>query len=350
VFAYELEGDGVGGPGSGCLQLGGASAPQRREVIVKIKAPDEDAIAVGEALAHVCDARVGDAFTRWRDRLGLIGAQARELAIYRQKDPRVRRHVPALRGALVEAGTCTLVLDRISDAVLLDSVDRPEAWTREHIDAAIDGLARLHAVWYGKEDALTQQPWIGHVATASNVAEMSDLWAALAAHAAPSFSSWTGPGIVSIHSRLARDIGTWWRAFDGLPRTLIHHDFNPRNVCLRRSSSGLELSAYDWELSTVGSPARDLAELLCFVLPDHATDERVHGWIDRHRLRLERETGSPIDAAAWRATFASALYDLLVRRWPVYALVHRVRRQAFLPRAVRAWRRLYESFPWRNQP
>jgi aminoglycoside phosphotransferase (APT) family kinase protein len=173
------------------------------------------------------------------------------------------------------------------------------------------------------------------------MAEMTDLWSALARHSAPAFSSWADPGIASVQQRLIAGIEGWWPLTEAAPRTLIHHDFNPRNICLR----GGHLCAYDWELASVGAPQRDLAELLCFVLAPDTRAGEVRHWIEHHRVRLEQETGVAIARDAWRQGFRGALYDFMINRLAFYALIHRVRRQSFLPRVVRTWRRLYELFP-----
>jgi hydroxymethylglutaryl-CoA reductase (NADPH) len=154
-------------------------------------------------------------------------------------------------------------------------------------------------------------------------------------------SSWAEPDIGSLQKRLIGSIGTWWRWLESEPRTLIHHDFNPRNICLR----GGRLCAYDWELAAVGAPQRDLAELLCFVLrPDVGVDE-VRRWIAHHRQALAAETGMELDPASWQLGFQGALYDVMINRLTTYALIDRVRRQPFLAGVVRTWRRLYEHFP-----
>jgi hydroxymethylglutaryl-CoA reductase (NADPH) len=123
-------------------------------------------------------------------------------------------------------------------------------------------------------------------------------------------------------------------------------------VCLRSTLKGwggpadepLRLCAYDWELATLGAPQRDLAEFLCFVLTD-ATTADAGRWIEHHRVALERASGTTIDAVRWTGGFRSALYDVLINRLAMYAMVHRVRRQSFLPRVVRTWRCLYQQFP-----
>jgi thiamine kinase-like enzyme len=171
---------------------------------------------------------------------------------------------------------------------------------------------------------------------------MSALWTTLADHAAPFFSSWADPDLAAIHRRLVSSVDRWWPALNIGPRTLIHNDFNPRNICLRGEHA--TLCAYDWELATLGAPQRDLAEFLCFVLPPDAALDDVSPWIERHRVALEREHGRPIDPDVWIAGFQGALYDLLINRLSVYAVVHRVRRQPFLPRIVRTWRNLYQLF------
>ncbi|CAN5785863.1 hypothetical protein BH18ACI5_BH18ACI5_25030 [soil metagenome] len=325
-----------------------------QDVFVKLKARDADVIAVGEALAALVDPAVGRAYAQHADRAGFAGSHQREISIYRQTDARMTRHMPRVLGTLSEesTGTWMAVLEDLSAAADLDSVDRTDLWGPAEIGAAIDGLAALQSVWLGRDAELRRTPWIGHVPSARSMTEMNELWAALAGHAAPYCVGWADPDIVRIHQLLVNEVGAWWPALEAGPRTLIHNDFNPRNICLRRAPSGrggsnrgeLRLCAYDWELATLGAPQRDLAEFLCFVLTDTNVGD-APSWIERHRLALERETGVSIDPHQWTQGFGSGLYDLLINRLATYAVVHRVRRQSFLPRVVATWRRLYDLFP-----
>ena len=316
-------------------------------MILKVKARDRDVMAVGEAVARICGEQLGAAYQRWQDRVGFAASHQREIAVYRQTDPRITRHVPRVLGSIADDETdiFAVVLECIADATHLDSPSAGGDWNDAAVGTAIDGLARLQAVWYGRESDLRRLPWCGFERTAASISEMTDLWTALAVHARPSFCAWADPGISSVHRRLIAQAARWWRVLEAAPRTLIHNDFNPRNICLRRIDSGPALCAYDWELSTIGAPQRDLAELLCFVLPHDVSRTTVDGWIERHRRALARETGSSIDPGQWREGFRSSLYDLLIDRVSMYALIHRIRRQTFLPRVVRRWRRLYGFFP-----
>ena len=142
------------------------------------------------------------------------------------------------------------------------------------------------------------------------------------------------------------EVDAWSRRLDRGPRTLIHNDFNPRNIALRRAPEGLRLSAFDWELATIGAPQRDLAELLCFVLPPDASLTTISRWVERYRALLAAATMSVLERDEWEVGFAAALADLLVDRLSTYAMIDRVRPQPFLPRVVRSWLNIFRHYPW----
>ena len=174
--------------------------------------------------------------------------------------------------------------------------------------------------------------------------EMTPLWRVLGRHAEPYLAQWTTPAIVSIQRQLIESIGDWSSIVDRSPHTLIHNDFNTRNIALRRTDGGLELCAYDWELATFGIPQSDLAELLCFVLSPEVAETDAVRWVERHRAALARATGASIDAGLWQAAFRAALADLLINRLAFYTMINRVKAQAFLPRIVNTWWRLHTIF------
>jgi hypothetical protein len=316
------------------------------DLVIKAKPSDHDVIDVGETIALMCDANLGRVFCEHRDRIGLTGSHLRELAIYEEPDERLRRHLPRCFGTWRAdgEGEWGLALEYLQDVVLMNTVNTPEAWSRAHVDAAIAGLSELHSVWYDRKPELRGTAWLGETLSRERTLELTPLWRALTHHASPYFADWAGPSICRTHRHLVESIAEWWQPLDCLPPTLIHNDFSPRNVALRSHKGRLRLCAYDWELAAFGSPQRDLAEFLCFVLPPDASAREAERVVELHRSSLEAATGRSIPADAWRAGFGSALADLLIDKLAFYAMVNRVRRQQFLPRVVRTWRRLYEIF------
>ena len=328
------------------LQLAGRGGARSLDVITKVKPPDRDVIEVAEAVADICNLRLGRALRRHRDRIGLRGAHLRELALYDEPDERLRRHMPFCYGtwrdeAREEWG---LVLERIDDAVLMDAAEDPAVWTRARVDAALDGLAEIHAVWLGREDHLRRRPWIGHVATSGSMVEMTPLWRALAGHAAPYLAEWVDASLVRTHRALVESVEAWWPRLETAPRTLVHNDFSPRNAAIRGAGASLRLCAYDWELATLGAPQCDLAHFLCFVLDPEVPRDEAARYVERHRAALSTAARVPMDPGRWRAGFGAALADLLVNRMMFYVMIDRVRPLPFLTRILRTWQRLNHLF------
>ncbi len=235
-----------------------------------------------------------------------------------------------------------MALEYVSDAPVANAWDR--SWTNIEIDVALRGLAVLHAVWRDRWETLISKSWLAPRRSSAQMAEMLPLWSALAANARPAFMNWAGPALVKAHESLLCGIDRWWQPLGNNLQTLIHNDFNPRNIMLR--GLPLRLCAYDWELATIGAPQRDLAEFLCFTLAPETSADDAPAWLQRYCGLLEEQTGTTIDRIEWEAGFRAALCDFLIDRLAMYAMIHRFRPQAFLPRVVRTWLMLHNRFPW----
>jgi thioester reductase-like protein len=299
--------------------------------VLKAQVPDRDTIDVGTEVAALCGAELGAAWETHREANEMLSSHLREPAIYALEDPELVAHRPVVYGA--RPGF--LLLEDLTGMPLLDSADQPGRWQRPQIEAAIEGIAKVHSLWFGRPCAA---PWLAPPRCSAALVAQASLWKALAGFAcARPFGRWLGARGLGRYERLRLEIGAWSKLADSLPQTLIHNDFNPRNVALR---DGVRLCAYDWELARVGLPQRDLAEFLCFTLTPDVTEEALTGWLELHRRALESAAGRPIDASRWRQGFGAALADFLVTRLPLYVMIDAFRPQHFLGRVVETWTRL----------
>jgi thioester reductase-like protein len=313
-------------------------AARRLGVVVKVKPFDEELRGAMVIAAGLCSGRLARAFADTREIPGFSGSAYREPAVYAQTDRRFRRHMPLHYGAVPRPDARpALMLEDIGGAELLDSVERALDWRPEHLEAAVNGMAQVHAVWFGREAELLREPWLGNGHTRQSMLDARELWDALAELARPRFTAWAGDRIGALSQACLETLATWWSELEEQRRTLIHNDFNPRNLAFRRTARGPLLCAFDWELATLGPPQRDLAELLCFVLAPERAGEQAGRYLEMHRAALESASGLCIDRRSWRQGFGFALRDLLLTRLPLYALMHRFRRQVYLPRVVAAW-------------
>jgi hypothetical protein len=234
-----------------------------------------------------------------------------------------------------------VVLEDITATVeLKDSGDDVRGWGREQIEGALTGIAGAHAAWLGREQELLAQDWIGPVLDARRMTEMRDLWLAMAEHNAAAYPHWVDPLALRRIRHAVATVPDWWAELERLPRTLVHNDFNPRNIALRRG--GGRLVAYDWELATLHVPQRDLAELLAFVLWRDVDAATVTHYVEVHRRALGRAAGRALDPVRWRHGYRLALWDFALTRVGLYMVSHTQRELGFLDRVVATVKRLVE--------
>lgn len=310
------------------------------EAIVKSKPLDAEVVLAAHRLVSLTGGTLAEAWSRGSDVSGFLGTHMRELALYRDPGP-LAEVMPKCYG-IYEAPdreAFLLVLERLdADIVLKDSGNRPQDWRPPHIEAAITGIAGVHGHWYGREDELFAADRLGPPTHAARVADMADLWIGLYAHHSQEFPHLIDDEWLADVREQITTMGGWWRELEAMPRTLVHNDFNSRNIALRHRPGAvdedLRLVAYDWELTTVHVAQRDLVELLSYVLTPDVSAETVDHYIEFHRRAVETAAGVAIDAALWRRGYRLALSDFVIRRLSLYLLAHTVHRLTFIERVV----------------
>lgn len=316
-------------------------APQTLRVLWKTKPADTLMADVLVEVATLCDARLGAACAIFRQDLGLAGCHERELALYELPEPRLRRHTPMAFGTQRDpsGGTWSVAMEYLPDAAAVDAA--ATVYSPAQLGAVLGALADVHATWYQRDAELRALPWLVPPPTTERMLDMTPLWQALATHSERFFTPWLAAPLRPLQERLIASLGDWWPALRALPQTLVHNDFNPRNLVLRRTETGPVPSILDWELATVNVPQHDLAELLCFVLPPDCELPTLAAILEQHRRALQSAAGVAIDRDEWFEGFGLSLRYLMLHRLPLYTLMHRFRPQAFLPRVIRNWAALY---------
>ena len=309
------------------------------DMVVKAKAEDAVLHRLVAEVAALCEPALGRAVASYPDALGLRRSHLREPELYRAPPSAWAGHMPRCYGVSEDAGRgqWSVAMEHLSGCEFIEGA----SWRARDLDAAVEAAAAIHSAWYGKTRELEGRPWIAPGIGTAEVARMKPLWQSLALFTRPMFQAWGGAPLAHTHTKIAGEIEAWWDELERLPRTLIHNDFNSRNLAFRQNGTRTAC-AFDWELARIGVPQHDLAELLCFVFPQGGGAGELDHWLRRHRELLSERVGSRIDPAAWGRGFTLALNRLLVERLPLYAMVHRFKPQPFLPRVVRNWARLHE--------
>ncbi len=311
------------------------------ELVAKVKALDDEVMLEARKLASSCGGGVAEVYERWQEWIGFRDVHTRELAVYRSCDEALLRVLPAVYGVHEDPSreAYVILMERLGDNVFLkDTAYTPQLWTRDHIDAALTGIAAVHANWLGREEELFREGWLGRIPTGAQIVEMSELWEAILKHNAATHPELVDAATHAYLRQLILELPGWRPTLDRMPQTLVHGDFNLRNVALRRASG--QLVAYDWELATVHVPQRDLVEFLAFVLPPSTEAGTVAHHIEEHRQAVQRACRSRVDPRDWRYGYELALWEFAITRLQLYLMAHTFREHAFVERAVQTVERL----------
>lgn len=313
-------------------------------VMVKIKPLDTEVILMVNGIMSMGHPGLATSYNKFKKSMGFRGCHLRELAIMSQTDPRFVRNAPKTYMTVQDdtRESYVLVQELMENMELMDSADDTSDWTPEHINAAIEGIAEVHAIWYGSEDELAEKEWIMDEPNSENMQEKIYLWEMLGTHASEDFPEWFCENDMARFINRIHKLKDWYGEIDAMPKTLIHNDFNPRNITFRRENGQLRLCAYDWELATIQIPQHDLAELLAFTLQPDFEQNDVEQYIENHRQALQQQTNSDIDPIQWRRGFTLSLFDLVINRIPMYIVSHSFRHYEFMERVQMTLRKLLD--------
>ncbi len=322
VFPYSIEYESA------------AEGVVKTEIMIKIKPTDKEVDHMHHSLALICDARLAQEIKKSAGRTGSRNCHIRELEVFMQSDVRFTKHVPRVYGVYRndDREAYVLIQERLTDVDLLDSADDVSGWTRTHIENAIDAIAETHSIWYGREDELKKTGWVDDHPTLEMMMDHTRLWELQGANALNEFPERFTEKDLELFRTRVYSLPGWWGEIEKMPKTLIHNDFNPRNIAFRKSENGPLPCIYDWELATLHLPQHDSAELLIFVLSGLITKDQLVYYAEFHRKALEKYSGKTIDKTEWWQGFRCSVWDFLINRYMMYLMAHTVRDYGFITR------------------
>lgn len=308
------------------------SIPSTKKFFIKSKPKDEEVLFVLQKMISLCDASLIDTFEKHKNNLAFKNCHLRELSLFSENNPRFTQYIPNTYHVWKDEprDIYLLVQEDLENAELLNSINMNIAWNKKHIEQALKDIADIHACWYRKEKTLCESTWHLAFENSESMLQKKPLWGALTKHAQDEFPHWFKAEYAQMNYQIINELPQWYKDIDQMPKTLIHNDFNPRNIAFKRKGDAIKLCAFDWELSAIGIPQRDLAELLAFTLSTQASEATVSHYIQYHRQQLERFLGVSIDPIKWRKGYFCALKEFTISRLPFYTLGHTFKDYVFL--------------------
>lgn len=314
-----------------------------RKIFLKTKVSDHELFLAFEIMGGISSPGLGELLRENRKDNPFHMFHIRELKIAEMTDAPLVDLMPKTLGTLVNEKREIYILaqEYLENIELLNCFQRRDLWTQTHLEAAIIQISAMHAHFLGKTEELESKEWMV-CADSHRVKRLSEAHLELARHLQNHSYDWMTDSDVDFHKEYLEQLPRLWLELEAMPRTLIHNDFNPRNLGFRRSDQALRLVAYDWELATVHIPQRDVVELLAFTLPEDFSPGTMHFFLELHRTQNQTRSGLQLSQKQWLRGCEIAVLDLLLQRLPIYGIALSFRQLGFLKPAYQTARRMFK--------
>lgn len=235
-------------------------------------------------------------------------------------------YIPSYYGRYFDYNTQRnyVVIELLQSITHLNQWQRADSWEDDYYEAVIDGLAYLHAVFLNRDsDPTLNHDWLVGPFLAAAFEGDRSIWQQLFQRMAEYFPDWVPKCNHDIQHSWINGISDWWQqAYEHCPKTIVHGDFNPRNLGFTLKANGQpQLMALDWECIRWGLPQLDFAQfILHSSAPDRVVD-RMQYYSERMRQRLCFYSGMQLDPRSWQQGLDAAVAYHLINRGPLLALM-----------------------------
>ena len=305
---------------------------ESKNILIKSKALDIEVIKGLHLMAASIDPELSDLLYLNRENLEYWNSHQKELNLTVFLSEKGVKTIPINYGKYIneEREIYLLFQEHLQNVemYLMDSENLPLLWTNSKIEKVIEAISEIHTLFSFKE-------------VQDNFPEIS------------LFHPWKSMPLYQKIISIANQENDQTIFFDlfkyldeleqlynvlELPLTIIHNDFNPRNVALRKN--GL-VCIYDWELAVKNIPHRDIIEFLCFSLPLDFEEEKFIYYL-RFHYKIMNITYPEISWDKWKQGYVYSLKEFLVTRAAFYKVSEILMKLKFGDRIILNGKRMIE--------
>jgi len=280
---------------------------ETKNVLIKSKATDTEVINGLHLMAASIDPGLSDLIVKFKENLEYNNCHKKEIIIYEALNRSGYKNIPKFYGAYVnEDKDAYLILQEMLDPaelILFNSENHPELWSPENINKCINAVSEFHLKFENEEERKVF-PLIVPFEISSAKSLYEKIISIL-------INDEDSPVLKERLREMYGMLNETGSQKNNLPLTIVHNDFNPRNVAIRKNG---KVCIYDWELVALNIPHRDIVEFLSFTLPDGFTKNQFIGHLKYHYS----VAGKNIQWETWKKGYLNAVKEYLVTRVSFY--------------------------------
>ncbi|MBC8145713.1 MAG: phosphotransferase [bacterium] len=295
------------------------------QLLLKIKPLDREVIEGLHFMAAAVNTELADLIYEYRASLEYTDCHTKEIAIYEILHECDVPFIPFFHGKRVDHDReIYLFVQELLDAQSLthyNSENSPQLWDEPSIRAVVSAITHIHRLLAtAASDHAFALPRFETSSARALYAKLIDL---AADYHSGLITTGDAARMHGFLDELANDYDDL-----GITTTIIHNDFNPRNLAVRRDGTPC---VYDWELCVTGIPHRDIVEFLCFSLEEGYAAHALSTYLAHHYSLYADDPMRP-SWHAWRRGYEHAVKEFLVARVSFYLVGDIVTHFEFAPR------------------
>lgn len=293
-----------------------------RSLVMKIKGDSFELVDLGVKLAALSgNDRLPGLIGAFSDVFGYKNSEHREVLAYRKLYPYLKKFMPVVYGTKMdkELGMQAILLEDLAGDLKYHKI---LDWSEADVHRAIVSLAEMHSLFFDKFNLLPEGIGIEQFSGDRLLAAKS-LLEELTHFNHERFPELVNYDLASMMNHQLDRLNDMVHTFHSFPQTLIHYDFNPRNLCWKNvNTPDVQLIAYDWELCCFHNPQYDLVELLIYSLPQNANAEMIKGFIDCYQAQLTEFVSQTWERKKFYRVLRANVQLYVLVRGNLHLLVH----------------------------
>ena len=299
------------------------------EAVIKSKPLDKEVIKGLHFLASNLNVELADLIEKHQNQLEYINNHLKEIDLYRYFDANAFNITPHFIGEHIDPSreVYLFMMECLQKEKLavFNSENEPSLWTNERIRKAIEQITKVHCHFLTEEVPKSVQEF--------DSSQAIPLYVFMNEMNQKEYVTWNqGCSFEDIQKNILPTETT-------TPKTLIHNDFNPRNIAIRNDES---LVFYDWELAVIDLPQRDIVELLSFTLGADFEESLFVEYIRYHHQLFETSSHSSIELKAWIDDTITAAYQYQYTRVAFYLTGKVLMDYSFVERVFKTTNRMIQ--------
>ncbi len=247
------------------------------QILLKSKALDSEVIQGICVMAASINPDLSDLIEKHAEFLEYNLTHLKEIEIYESLYENNLKGVPEYFGKYIdkkrEIYITSIEALEYSDLKYINSENNPEIWSKTDIENTINSISKIHKFYSKEENRKSLKAFKDFKSWESK--DLSKKLISLVIEDTENLY------LKKKYAEMFEFIENSEEEYNILKigKTVIHNDFNSRNIAVR--SNG-DACIYDWELSVINIPHRDIIEFLSFVLPENFDENTFWEYIDFH--------------------------------------------------------------------